>query len=770
MKTPSTKPLLQTACLAAAAFLFAASLPAAETAAPSEANLLRNTRLVNGLPSGWVLLNRLVPVFSAGDDFVARTDKTTIGPSGYPSFLVDMRHREGVTGPYGKEHDLYFFSELFQVPADGEYTASVFVRGQGSGTLEIIGDKQTKKAGEKFSLTEQDGWKRLSCRFKGSATERLYALRLRLNGTFHFDGFQVNPGSQPTDYASQFPAEVALSPADGDAAAVRTQFDDEASRVAWTVTGASSGDILKGKVIDLDNRSADLPNVTLKGESLETGDWDYALSGLNPRGQFRIEAWVENAEGIRRSSFNELVMTRLRRPHYWGQDAPASPFGTHAEPTSAQILAAKAAGFNWVRLHDAGIQALGWFYVEPEPGVWRFDDGKIDRYRNQNLLILGELGTAPHFRSHAKNATAKPRPVESTKTTAFFAPLEPAEYGDYVKRAVEHFRGKIAHYDIWNEPWHPSFFPVDYVTTAPQTLDRASDVGTGGEGWYLNSASSPENYARLQNEAFAKVKEIDPSIQVVGMNTHTHKGKEGRFSGDVWSQRMAEANGLKTLDVVGYHQYNLTGKIGPQDDALGKEIKWTFAPLGGVEAIKKSGQSVWMTEGSPLARKTFSGFYRHSLPYRDEEDYRANSDRLARYMVRLLSEGMDRMFLYSMDACAGFGEGPRARLFVNEDGFPHPTAAAASNVTWHLENTKYIRSFRLKGQPGTAYVFESPDSTVAVLIPDPAASLPIPKTAGASVKMEDLFGNPPEGDQTETLLFLRGSRGEMAAILKNLET
>lgn len=760
--------LLHSIGFAAIVFLIPAPFARCEDAAPA-ANLLRNTRLVNGLPSGWSLLSRVVPVFSEGHDYVAGTDHTTYGPSGYPAFLVNVRESKGVLGPYGREHEIYLFSELFQVPEDGEYTASLYVRGQGSGTMEIIGDQQSKKAGENFSLTEQDGWQRITCRFKGSAAERLYAVRLRLNGRFLFDGFQVNPGTAAVDYKSQLPAEVALSPIDGDASMVRTQFEDEVSQVAWTVTGAVRGDTLKGKVVDLDNSSVDLPSIVLNGEHLEKGRWNYALPGINRLGQFRIEAWVENADGVRQSSFNEIVMTRLRRPHFWGQDAPGSPFGTHVEPTSGQALAAKAAGFNWVRLHDAGIQALGWFYVEPEPGVWQFDGEKADRYRNQHLLILGELGTAPHFRSQAKNATDKPLPVEKTKTTAFFAPLESKEYGDYVKRAVEYFRDKISYYDVWNEPWHPSFFPVNYVTKKPETLDRASDVGTGGKGWYLNSSSSPENYVKLQEEAFKKIKEIDPAIQVVGMNTHTHKGKEGRFSGDLWSERMAKADGLRTLDVVGYHQYNTSGKIGPENDALSKEIKWTFAPLGGVKAIKEAGRPVWMTEGSPLARKTSSGFYHHSLPYQDEEDYRANSDRIARYMVRLLSEGVDRMFLYSMDAYAGFGEDPRARLFVNEDGYPHPTAVAASNVTWQLENTKFQRAFRLAGKPGTVYVFDGPDSITAVLIPDPDESVPILKVPDSSIEVVDLFGNPPHGEETETLLFLRGSREKMEALLKGIQ-
>ena len=275
--------------LAGALSLAAATAQTAE----SGKNLLRNTRLVAGLPGGWIFMNKTVPVFSEGDDFVAHTDDTVKGPSGYPTFLVDVLSKQGVPGPYGLEQQLYFCTEPFRVPEDGEFTASVYLRGNGKGTLEIIGDGGSKKAETPFSITEEAGWQRISCRFKGSKSDRLYSLWFRIEGKLWFDAFQVNPGKEATAYASQFPAEVALSPAKGDASQVRIQFDDEAARVEWTVTGARKGDVLKGRVVDLDQKASDLPSVTLDGNLLQTGSWNYALPGIGPLGQFRIETWIE---------------------------------------------------------------------------------------------------------------------------------------------------------------------------------------------------------------------------------------------------------------------------------------------------------------------------------------------------------------------------------------------------------------------------------------------------------------------------------------------
>ena len=82
---------------------------------------------------------------------------------------------------------------------------------------------------------------------------------------------------------------------------------------------------------------------------MQQGSLNYDVFERRPYGPFRIEAWIENAEGERISTFNELVINRLRRPQYWAQDAPDSAFGVHTNPTTRHLLMAKAAGVNWVR-------------------------------------------------------------------------------------------------------------------------------------------------------------------------------------------------------------------------------------------------------------------------------------------------------------------------------------------------------------------------------------------------------------------------------------
>ena len=63
-----------------------------------------------------------------------------------------------------------------------------------------------------------------------------------------------------------------------------------------------------------------------------------------------------------------MVATRVVRPRYWNKDAPDSPFGVHVVPQRESLLAAKASGANWARLHDAGLFLIGWAFLEPKKG------------------------------------------------------------------------------------------------------------------------------------------------------------------------------------------------------------------------------------------------------------------------------------------------------------------------------------------------------------------------------------------------------------------
>ena len=183
-----------------------------------------------------------------------------------------------------------------------------------------------------------------------------------------------NPGRRQAIITRQWRSEVSLGLPRSEASAARIQFADDKPIVDFAVSGiAPDGAVLKVKVVNLYGEEKALPDVKLDDQPIQRGQFHIDVFPDRPFGQFRVEAHVEDSAGKVISTFNELIVTRLRRPRHWGEDAPDSPFGTHMNAIERQLNFAKAIGINWVRLHDAGgPEFIDWAFVEPSKGQWVF--------------------------------------------------------------------------------------------------------------------------------------------------------------------------------------------------------------------------------------------------------------------------------------------------------------------------------------------------------------------------------------------------------------
>jgi hypothetical protein len=136
-------------------------------------------------------------------------------------------------------------------------------------------------------------------------------------------------------------------------------------------------------------------------------------------------------------------------------------------------------GLKWVRIAGGG---LDWQYVERGPGRYATDaavDELFNRWVAQKVKIIVSLGVG--------DGASRPDP------TRLADPREVERYKAYVRYMVSHFKGRIAYYEIWNEPDNVgAFLPVErYVDLIKQVIPviRAADptakivVGaTGGSG------------------------------------------------------------------------------------------------------------------------------------------------------------------------------------------------------------------------------------------------------------------------------------------------
>lgn len=105
---------------------------------------------------------------------------------------------------------------------------------------------------------------------------------------------------------------------------------------------------------------------------------------------------------------------------------------------------------------EAGVRLLRldlpWAEIEPERGVRDYSalDPMVDRARDAGIEVLGIL------------AYGAPWASSDPAADRFYPPDDPADFAEFARATAEHFDGRIARYEIWNEPnagyrfWRPT--------------------------------------------------------------------------------------------------------------------------------------------------------------------------------------------------------------------------------------------------------------------------------------------------------------------------
>src|SRR2546427_8558462 len=125
-----------------------------------------------------------------------------------------------------------------------------------------------------------------------------------------------------------------------------------------------------------------------------------------------------------------------------------------------------------------------------------------------SLLVMSttwDLARPAIDTSYANGANAEPADLE--------------RWRDYVRPVAQRYKGRVRHYEIWNEPNLKSFY-------------------TGSTATMLE----------LAREAFTTLKAIDPDIVVVSPAA-TERG------GVAWLDDYLRRGGAQYADVIGYHFY-----------------------------------------------------------------------------------------------------------------------------------------------------------------------------------------------------------------------
>lgn len=377
---------------------------------------------------------------------------------------------------------------------------------------------------------------------------------------------------------------------------------------------------------------------------------------------------------------------------------PESPFGMgiylgrySLKEMEGIARLARDAGAKWSR------EGFSWSRIEPRPGEfhWEYFDGLLDCASRNGISIYGLVsGWAPWAKAYTAEG------VE--------------QYAAFLRQLVGHYKGRILHWEIWNEP--NIFF------------------------WQ----GPREMYGELLKKSYATIKEVDPAAQVLGIST---AGIDFAFI-----DKMLKLGA--PFDVLTIHPYRKR----LDDRAF-------------IDDLQKVAEQVKLSDGTPrpvwLTEMGWTANVPHHVLRQDFEPVtqRAQAQLLARvYLCSLVSGIQPLTFWYDFR-----DDGSDPFYFehnlgtLRQDTRPKPAYLAFATLTRLLEGTKLdgqidagagVLAFRLRSaKPEGGYVLAlwNPQSDSPAELRLPAKRVRIINTIGETGERDT---RPAPGDRSSRLLRL----------------
>jgi hypothetical protein len=223
------------------------------------------------------------------------------------------------------------------------------------------------------------------------------------------------------------------------------------------------------------------------------------------------------------------------------------------------------AGVGWIR------QQLPWEQIEPiakgqatDPNfggsTWEKFDDIVERADTLGLQLILRLDTSPRWA------------LPADAPDGLGPPLQDADYWDFVGQVATRYQGKVAAYQIWNEP------------------NLNSEWGRQPP----NAAA----YARLLRGASERIRTADPSARVLmAALAPTLTENADALNELAYLQQLYDAGARGTFDVLAVQAYGLRG--GPDDPRVDKRDVTFSRPLLVRELMERNGDGgtpIWATE------------------------------------------------------------------------------------------------------------------------------------------------------------------------------
>lgn len=415
------------------------------------------------------------------------------------------------------------------------------------------------------------------------------------------------------------------------------------------------------------------------------------------------------------------------------QVVPASYFGVHAHQSQSLTGLGRSTGAE--RLWDAnGVQWADIFRDSPTQNNWAEFDRRVARAISVGaapLMVLG--GNGPAWSSGA------PITCQFYAGTSSSPPSSDAVWRDWVRAVATRAKGKVRHWEIWNEPYQCSAFKAD-----------------------------PLKLANLVASARAVLKEVDPTNVIVSPSFDL--GDNTFLDRYLQAAKLAYPGGEAHWDITSVHAYDgFVGdylderktKVAAQARSVEDMFEREHLVTNALSVLRRFGldtRPIWNTEGGYLNAS--------SLPVGTQSggpNDRAGASFVARHMLVGWAAGLDANYYYAWDQRSGGGSWPIAGAReATEGSLAYSTTEAG---TAYIQVSKWLTGavligrtvradgtweYTLKRGPATSVVAWNPQAQVSYTPPagrTNATDLTGTTTAiGASVQLNNrpvLFAAPP---------------------------
>ncbi|MFQ6131053.1 MAG: endo-1,4-beta-xylanase [Armatimonadota bacterium] len=628
-----------------------------------------------------------------------------------------------------------------QLQKGQDYVFSAYLKAEPAGTVGVLHVQQRWGGGllsKTFELTSE--WQRYEFPFRAQGVLAIGMAGLDLEAsqaeaaTIWIDAVQLEQGSEATRY----------QPRDAFEAVLTTQWPGNI-----IPTRANSG---KGPfrldVVGYGVEKARGPwqgTLTVRGfaDDKEALSWEFhfdpgvqwpvmyqAVFASLPKGYYRAQLLLEGEE-------EPLPYRDLRcaiiNPYVSPYDADKydgdSRFGiNHAYPWPELVDLGKMAGLTWAR-----DWSLKWDTVEPQPGQVDFaePDYQINRVLERGMKVLAMFPfPSSNWSSEAPDDVQPDNTYPSIRRRMAFMPRDLGLARQFMERTVRHYKGRITHWQILNEPYYTSY-----------SLPRAEGYG-------------PEDYARFLKVAYAACKAGDPDSVVLG-----GYGAPPR-SLSLYESLVAEG-GLDSLDLMDIHIY--PGSAPPE--AFEASLQRLVQMAGG----PGKAPPLWLTE---------HGYYADDdppqTPLRHWSEVLDSEEQCGVYMVRfatiMFANGVEKIFYHSGTHPTLISSGLECQFFEYGNVPRKQYAVQAGLANWFTPKTRFVAKID-RAPPFWGYLFEGDRGPFAVVW-TVGTERTLDRRLLGRCRPFDLFGNGLwEGQLTlsGTPLFLRGANAEaLTAVCERL--